>query len=108
MQQKVQLVYDKTCPNVDRTRAAIRAALLAVGARLEWEEWERWAADTPPGLRGLGSPSVLVNGCDVGGDGASAGADGNSCRIYMDESGRPCGAPPTELIVKALRATHSR
>jgi hypothetical protein len=106
MQPQIQLVYDKTCPNVDRARAAIRAALLAVGAPLEWEEWERGAADTPAVLRNLGSPSVLVNGRDVGGDErAAARADANSCRVYMNQNGCLCGAPPVELIVNALKDT---
>jgi mercuric ion transport protein len=102
---RIELVYDTTCPNVERARAAIRAALLSVGEPMEWQEWERGADATPAALRGLGSPSVLVNGRDVGCDeGTSAGADANSCRIYTDESGCLCGAPAAGLIVDALKA----
>jgi hypothetical protein len=102
---RIELVYDATCPNVERARAAIRAALLAVGAPMEWEEWERGAEATPAALRGLGSPSVFVNGRDVGSDeGTSTDADANSCRIYVDERGCLCGAPSAELIVDALKA----
>jgi hypothetical protein len=72
---------------------------------MEWQEWERGAEATPAALRGLGSPSVLVNGRDVGCDeDISADADANSCRIYADESGCLCGAPSAELIAEALKA----
>jgi hypothetical protein len=101
---QIELVYDTTCPNVDRARAAIRAALLSVGAPVEWEEWERGADATPAALRSLGSPSVLVNGRDVGcGERSTADADANSCRVYVDECGCLCGAPSAELIAKALK-----
>ena len=99
----VELVFDPDCPNVDRARAAIRAALKTIGLPEQWQEWDRGSAKTPVHLRKLGSPSVLVDGRDVGcREGETADADANSCRIYMDECGCICGAPSVQTIVKAL------
>ena len=103
----VELVYDADCPNVEPARAAIREALSAVGAREEWQEWNRSAPETPEALRRFGSPTVLVSGRDVGGD-DGAGADANSCRIYADVSGRVSGAPSTQLILAAITAESAR
>ena len=103
---RVELVFDPTCPNVDKARDAIRAALLTVSVPVEWKEWERGAESTPPALRAFGSPTVLVNGTDVSGGGDEAArADDNSCRVYIDECGCLCGAPSAEQIADAINAT---
>jgi len=100
---RVDLVYDLTCPNVEEARAAIRTALTAVGLPPIWQEWLRVDPDTPAALRQLGSPSVLVNGRDVGGDeGHLAHADAHSCRLYVDESGCLAGAPTVQLILDVI------
>ena len=100
---RVELVYDPDCPNVERARAVLRAALSEAGIPEKWQEWERGAADTPGSLRELGSPSILVNGRDIGCDeGESVKADANSCRIYVDDSGSLSGAPSKQLILRAL------
>jgi hypothetical protein len=102
----VEMVFDPACPNLGRARTAIRTALAAVGAPVVWREWPRGDPATPPRLRALGSPSVLVNGRDVGcNTGSPANADANSCRIYIDERGCICGAPTPELILRAIAAT---
>jgi hypothetical protein len=105
----IELVYDADCPNVERARSAIRAALHAVGAPEHWQEWERGAPHTPAALRHLGSPSVVVDGRDVGCDegaaeGAALTAEASACRVYLDEQGCLCGAPSAQLIVHALEA----
>jgi hypothetical protein len=100
---RIELVYDPTCPNVDRARSAIREALATTDAPVVWREWNRTDSSTPAALRTLGSPSVLVNGRDVGcGQGSMAQADANSCRIYRDDCGCICGAPSAELILRAI------
>ena len=102
---RIDLVYDRDCPNVDRARIAIRAALRESGADVGCAEWDRDSSVTPPEMRHYGSPTVLVNGEDVsaGGDDDQR-SDANSCRIYCDEGNRFCGAPSTDLIVRAIRA----
>ncbi len=97
----VELVKDAGCPNVERARIAIRTALKTLGLAEKWQEWDRDSEETPQQLRMLGSPSVLVNGLDVGCiEGEAAHADANSCRIYLDESGFICGAPSSGMIVR--------
>ena len=102
-QLRVELVYDPTCANVDRVRESIRGALSTLGAPLAWREWLRDDPATPAPLRALGSPSVLINGEDVGSDsGTLPQADANSCRVYMDECGCICGAPFAQLIIDTI------
>lgn len=106
---RIELVYDPDCPNVERARQAIREALSVVGAPLAWREYRREDVETPMELRALGSPSVLVNGVDVGcKDGSDARPDANSCRVYIDDCGCLCGAPSRDLIVHAIAATAAR
>jgi hypothetical protein len=104
MKSRVELIYDSDCPNVDEARREIEAALLAEGLPARWEERERSTSDndrpdTP------GSPTVLVDGCDVApGDAATGSPGGPSCRVYADGS-RMRGAPSRDTIREVLRAT---
>ena len=101
----IELVYDRGCPNVERARATIRAALREVGAELVWAEWDRASSKTPANRRRFGSPTVLVNGLDVGCDvGDSAHVDANACRVYLDGTGRLRGAPSAHAIASAIAA----
>ena len=99
----VELVFDPDCPNVDEARELLRAALAATDVRAAWREWRRDAAETPPALRGLGSPTILVDGTDVSGPEGDAGAVGraNCCRVYLD-GGRFRGVPPLAVLTAAL------
>ena len=82
----------------------IRAALSAIGSSNEWTEWDREDSKTPAELRGYGSPTVLVNGRDVGCDeNEELRSDGNSCRVYVDGCGCLCGAPSSDLIIHAIK-----
>ncbi len=100
---RVELVIDSDCPNVNRARIAIRTALKSMGFPEEWQEWDRGSEVTPVHLRMLGSPSILVDGRDVGcSEGETAHADANSCRIYLDERGSICGTPSVQMIAQAL------
>jgi len=105
---RIDLVYDRECPNIERARAMIRAALEEIGASTTWTEWDREDPGTPPELRHFGSPTVLVNGRDVGCDeNEDTRSDANSCRVYLDECGCLCGAPSTALIVNAIRGVRA-
>jgi hypothetical protein len=74
----IDLIYDKDCPNVQEARSLLRDALTEVGMPPEWREWDREGVETPPELRGLGSPTILVDGVDVSAGGAAAGAHSRS------------------------------
>ena len=106
MSQRIDLVYDRECPNVDAARAQLQSALAEMGLPPRWAEWEREAPETPSDLRGLGSPTILVNGVDVTDvpDVPVEAVDAeraNCCRVYEDE-GRLRGVPPVRAIVAAL------
>ena len=102
---KVELIYDPDCPNVELARSRLREAFSTQGLVPEWVEWDRSAADTPSHARQYGSPTVLVDGRDVSGDGRSA--DANCCRVYAGEGGME-GAPSVRDISKALTSTKAR
>lgn len=106
---RIELVYDADCPNVERARAVIRAALEELGADGRWTEWNREDAATPDALRSYGSPTVLVNGRDVGCDDMGAApAHPNSCRLYVDDGGCLRGTPSIASIVNAIRFAQRR
>lgn len=96
----IELITDVECPNVEATRAVLRDAFDAVGLPHQWTEWDRGADDSPPYARRYGSPTVLVDGIDVSGEGGAA--DANCCRIYQDEQGRFLGVPSRESVIQAL------
>lgn len=98
--RKVELILDPDCPNVELARERLREALAAENLPLEWTEWDRSAADAPSHARDYGSPTVLVDGDDVSGEGTSA--DANCCRVYAGGDGIE-GAPSVSDISSALR-----
>ena len=102
---RVELVFDRSCPNVDEARAQIREALSVVGLPPSWSEWDRDSDTTPQSLRPFGSPTILVDGRDVSGPNESGNSlpVANSCRIYTDAKNGVSGVPALELIVTALQ-----
>jgi hypothetical protein len=101
----VDLVFEAGCPHVDDARTLLRQALLDAGLPALWREWNRDAADTPLSLRGLGSPTILVNGADViASEPAPEIARANGCRLYQHGS-ELRGVPPVDAIVRALSAS---
>jgi len=102
----VELIYDADCPNMAQARTILARALAASGWDARWTEWDRNAADSPPYVRGYGSPTVLVNGQDVAGVASSDG--GSCCRLYRNGEGQFDGAPSVEQIAAALRRDAAR
>jgi hypothetical protein len=96
---KVDLIFDRDCPNVEATRANLKKALVQAGLPPEWKEWNCTADDTPAELRGFGSPTVLINGIDVTGEPPSGAA---CCRLYRAADGRLLEAPAVEMLIRAL------
>lgn len=84
----VELVYFDGCPNAEAARGNLRA-VMPDGA---WREWNLSSSDTPERFQRYGSPTVLVDGRDVTGDGKSAVA--MTCRAD--------GAPSRDVIRRAL------
>lgn len=97
---KVELIYDKACPNVAATRANLLLAFSKLGMMPQWDEWDRNAAESPEYTRRFGSPSILVNGKDIAG--VVTASDANSCRVYLGTGNENKGVPSLELITSAL------
>ena len=100
--QNIELVYDVDCPNVEGARAVLREALQEAGLDPEWIEWDREDPISPPHARMYGSPTVLVDGRDVSGEGGEANA--NCCRVYTAADGNLRGVPSRESVLSALQA----
>lgn len=99
---KVELVYEKTCPNVDAARAQIRKAFAQVNQEPRWQEWEVSDSRAPSYVHVYGSPTILVNGTDV--SGLAPGDCRDNCRIYENGDGHLGVVPPLEKVVSALLA----
>lgn len=98
--RRVELIYDPDCPNVEATRAQLRRALAEIGQSADWIEWNRTDPESPPHARRYGSPTILVDGVEIGG---SAEGGANCCRVYLGADGRLRGVPRVSSIVTALQ-----
>jgi mercuric ion transport protein len=96
---KIQLLTFPGCPNAEAARERLRSVLASSGIGSPIEEVDTTGPDTPEPLRGWGSPTVLIDGKDVGGQEAPTGA---SCRLYRDGDGRHQGMPSEALLRAAL------
>ena len=100
---RVELVYDRDCPNVHEARAVLLRAFALVGVAPAWVEWDRTAPGTPDSAKGYGSPTILVDGTDIADAQPSVEAD--CCRLYSDGKTGFRGVPAVEQIVVALSKT---
>lgn len=85
---RIDLVYFDGCPNAAIARENLNAAIKSVAPGLEWSEWDLMSESTPERFRQHGSPTVLINGRDVTGEGHLAVA--MACRAD--------GAPSIQTI----------
>ncbi len=83
MTAHVELIYDQFCLNAGRARQVLGEAFAKVGIASSWAEWDRESPESPKRARSYGSPTILVNGKDVGGEKPNDG--GNCCRVYGDD-----------------------
>jgi len=95
---KIELIYDKNCPNVDATREHLRQACRLAGVKPHWQERDRADKSAPDYVQTLGSPAVLIDGRDVGGLDEGTG---NCCRVY-EHAGQMHGVPPVAMIAARL------
>lgn len=92
---KVQLLYAAGCPHVGAARTALRDALAAAQLDAPIDELDVDDPATPAALRRWGSPTILIDGVDVAGQGPQ---DGSTCRLY------PGGAPSVAAIRDRIAA----
>lgn len=90
---RIQFLYFKGCPWADEAKESLEAALSECGLST-YEEIDILDPATPAESRSWGSPTILVNGDDVGGQQAG---DGPGCRLY------PNGEPSTMSIVASIK-----
>jgi len=97
---RVELIYDRHCPNVAEARAQLLRAFAQLGTSARWTEWDREDPSSPDYVRTYGSPTILVNGRDV----ADQPPTGSSpcCRVYVGKDGRLRGTPSVDQITAAL------
>jgi hypothetical protein len=90
---RVELVYLEDCPHLETAQRRLRAALSESGLPAVWASWnlERWLPDS---LRGLPSPSILIDGVNVLLEHARHDGAAPACAV--------AGAPPIHLIAAAL------
>lgn len=106
MKPRVELIYDRDCPNVDEARRELTAALREEGLTVGWEEREQGGTRLDQEAI-FGSPTVIVDGRDVVAESPAPHSYGaSSCRIYVDGT-RLRGAPSRETIRAALRGSSS-
>lgn len=99
----VEFVYERTCPFVRDARRRLIDGFRSAGLTPHWSEWEASDPRAPEHVRGLGSLTILVDGCDIAGTPRDEAE--RCCRIYTaDDQLR--GVPPLTMIVAAL--TRSR
>jgi hypothetical protein len=96
---RIQLVTFSGCPNASAARALIESAVADAGIVAAIEEVDTLAPDTPAPLREWGSPTILLNGADVGGEREPTGP---CCRLYRDDDGRVHAVPSRALLSAAL------
>lgn len=96
---KVQLITFEGCPHADAARESLRRSLVRAGFEPTFEDLDSAAPGTPAALRDWGSPTVLIEGVDVGGEELPTGP---CCRVYRDADGRPFGFPSESLLLEAI------
>lgn len=97
----IELVYEKTCPNIGASRTQLLKAFHELDITPKWKEWEVSEPETPDHIHGYGSPTILVNGKDV--TDAEPDSDDMCCRIYAGSDAANRGVPPVENIVAAIK-----
>ncbi len=99
---KVELIYEKTCPNVEAARELLLGAFADIGIAPRWHEWEVGAPQAPAHVHGYGSPTILVDGKDVSGR-MDTGHD-YCCRVYAHRDSGNKGVPAVADVVQALNS----
>jgi len=102
---KVELVYEKTCPNIKASRTQILQAFNKLGLDPTWTEWEVTEDDTPDYIHGYGSPTILVNGKDVADE--QADRDDMCCRVYANSDADNNGVPTIDDIMMAIKSSQT-
>ena len=77
---RIQFLSFPGCPNAEPALHALREAMDAEHITTAIDEVDVSRDDAPASIRGWGSPTILIDGVDVGGESAPQGS--SCCRLY--------------------------
>ncbi len=97
---KVEVLYVADCPTHPAAVRLVKRVLAAEGVEAEIHEVlvrdEAMASE----LRFCGSPTIRINGRDIGGESQDARSFALSCRLYPGS--KQVGLPPAEMVHRAV------
>ena len=97
---KIELLYFDGCPGWKEAMAQLEEVLQEQGIQATVEPIDVTDNEEAQRLRFPGSPTVRVDGNDVE-PGAPESGFNMECRLYWVD-GKPTGAPPRELLSRAI------
>jgi len=100
---QIQFLYTDGCAHNDAARRVLREAMEEEGIRAYVEEVYIRTEEDARRLGFPGSPTILINGLDVGG----GSLPDLGCREYETADGRKQGWPDKETIRWALQVAES-
>ncbi len=96
----VEILYVADCPSHPAAVQMVRDVLAAEGVAAEIREVLVSDARMADQLRFCGSPTIRINGRDVGGEARNAQTFALSCRLYAGSN--QVGLPPAGMIRRAV------
>ncbi len=100
---QIQFLYTDNCEHNDLARAALREVMEEEVVRAYVDEIYVRTEEEARRLGFPGSPTILINGFDIGG----GGRPGLGCREYETADGRKQGWPDKDTIRWALEVADS-
>jgi hypothetical protein len=97
---KIEVLYVAACPSHPAAVQLVRDVLRAEGVAADVREVLVTDENMARGLRFHGSPTILINGRDVAGEGSNHDCFGPSCRLYSGSE--HVGLPPVDLVRRAV------
>lgn len=97
---KVEVLYVSECPSHPAALKLLRDVLAAEGVGSDIEEVLVRDEAMAKQLRFVGSPTIRINGRDVGDDTQTTRSFSLSCRLYPGS--KQAGLPPAEMVRRAV------
>ena len=97
---KVEVLYVAECPSHPAAVKLVKDVLTAEGITTEVYDVLVRDEQMAGKLRFLGSPTIRVDGRDVGGESKTAKNFALSCRLYPGS--KQTGLPPAEMVHRAV------
>jgi hypothetical protein len=100
----IEILYVTDCPSHPAAVKLVRDVLAAEGVAAEIREVLVKDEGMASQLRFCGSPTIRINGQDVGGGSQKPQTFALSCRLYPGS--KQVGLPPKEMIRRAVLKAH--